>query len=278
MKKKLIVMLSVIAVVTMAVLPCTAAAETELSYDDLKGEYEKLKIKYDTLENSYEELTEEIALLKESLGIGKTAAPEEKSVSEGQFKDEYFEVTDSGWGIHTFSDGAEYYASYGIKIKNLTDQTAQLPVVHITIRDDAEKILASEEQYLMGIAANDEIAWSGDISCGGTQPASVEFSVSCDNFTNSDMVSSKDFEITNTSEIPDMFSAKYTGELTNLSNSDIGSIAITVLYLDNGEIVGGTTGFISSGAKAGQQVAFDVLALFDPPTHTDYEVFAQNWS
>ena len=278
MKKKIITLLSIITVSTMVTLPCTAAAETKLSYEDLKKEYEELKIKYDVLEDSYKQVTDEIALLKESLGVGKTEAPEGKNVSEGQFKDEYFEVINSGWGIHTFSDGAEYYASYGIKIRNLTEQSADLPVIHITVRDADQKILASEEQYLMGIAANDEIAWSGDIDCGSSVPATMEFSVSCDYFKDSDMVNTESFEITNTSEIPDMFSAKYTGELINHSNADISSIAVTVLYLNDGAIVGGTTGFIQNGAKAGEQVVFEVLSLFDPPKHTDYEIHAQNWS
>ena len=206
--------------------------------------------------------------------VHNVSTPESTDPSDLIIVESGYSINDSGYG--------NIYAHYGIIINNPnTDFVASLPSITITAKGSDGAILGTSEQYLFSIAPEDTVSFGGQIDCNGSIPASVDFSLSCNNYTAStattDTVKSSDFVISNTSEILGSYgNVSYTGEIENIGTKDSSMVAVTVLLKNNGSIIYGNTTYIND-LLSGSKKAFEISA-YNVPEHTEYIISAQVWS
>lgn len=185
-------------------------------------------------------------------------------------------LIDSGWGISRSNE--DVYVSYGVVIKNPNDVYMEYPTLNITATDASGRIIAVEEQVFITIAPKDTIQWAFDFDCHGITPSNVSFSVSCSKFTNAvNTIATDKLVIMNTSEReePEILETYFTGELQNNSPKHLDTVALSIIYRNNGKIVGGTTEFIDDVYPYARRTF--QTSDFNAPEHNSVEYFAQSW-
>ena len=194
------------------------------------------------------------------------------------------EIVESGYTVMAPNSIGDIYLTYAVTIKNNNKKMAvDFPVISVTGRSESGSILFSEEQTLGTILPGDTVSWANDvIDCKGETPASVDIKVEGGDFVKpaqsiNNTVPSSDFAIENLSEVPGDFDYAVTGEITNNSDTDYDSVAVTVILKNQGKVVGGFTGY-ADNLSAGKQSAFDISSFMsDLPAHDSIEVVAQGW-
>lgn len=194
------------------------------------------------------------------------------------------EIVESGYTVMAPNSIGDIYLTYAVTIKNNNKKMAvEFPSITVTGRSESGSILFSEEQTLGTILPGDTVSWANDvIDCKGETPASVDIKVEGGDFVKpaqsiNNTVPSSDFTIENLSEVPGDFDYAVTGEITNNSDTDYDSVAVTVILKNQGKVVGGFTGY-ADNLSAGKQAAFDISSFMsDLPAHDSIEVVAQGW-
>lgn len=194
------------------------------------------------------------------------------------------EIVESGYTVMAPNSIGDIYLTYAVTIKNNNKKMAvDFPSITVTGRSESGSILFSEEQTLGTILPGDTVSWANDvIDCKGETPASVDIKVEGGDFVKpvqsiNNAVPSTDFTIENLSEVPGEFDYAVTGEITNNSDTDYDSVAVTVILKNQGKVVGGFTGY-ADNLSAGKQSAFDISSFMsDLPAHDSIEVVAQGW-
>ena len=194
------------------------------------------------------------------------------------------EIVESGYTVMAPNSIGDIYLTYAVTIKNNNKKMAvDFPVISVTGRSESGSILFSEEQTLGTILPGDTVSWANDvIDCKGETPASVDIKVEGGDFVKpaqsiNNAVPSSDFTIENLSEVPGDFDYAVTGEITNNSDTDYDSVAVTVILKNQGKVVGGFTGY-ADNLSAGKQSAFDISSFMSElPAHDSIEVVAQGW-
>ena len=208
-----------------------------------------------------------------------------KKDSEKEEEDQgELEIVESGYTVMAPNSIGDIYLTYAVTIKNNNKKMAvDFPVISVTGRSESGSILFSEEQTLGTILPGDTVSWANDIiDCKGETPASVDIKVEGGDFVKpaqsiNNTVPSSDFTIENLSEVPGDFDYAVTGEITNNSDTDYDSVAVTVILKNQGKVVGGFTGY-ADNLSAGKQSAFDISSFMsDLPAHDSIEVVAQGW-
>jgi hypothetical protein len=205
-----------------------------------------------------------------------TISPEESSSNEPQ----QIVLIDSGWSVSQSSDYTD--VSYAVKIQNPNEKYAVVfPTITITARDAEGKILKNEEQVLHYIAAEDTIMYANNISYEGATPTTVDISVK--NGTNdyeeqddSKYIKISNFSFQNTSENKGSYSTTYTGEITNNSNVDFSTIAISVIYKSGEKLIGGTSGYVDD-LMTGTTMPFEISSWSDISGYDSIEFYAIPW-
>lgn len=204
---------------------------------------------------------------------------------EKEEKDEgELEIVDSGYTVMDPNSIGDIYLTYAVTIKNNNKKmAADFPVITVTGRNEDGSILFSEEHTLGTILPGDTVSWGDDcIDCKGKKPANVEITVDGADFVKPEQAMnvaalSSDFTIENLSEVSGEYDNSVTGEITNNSDTDFESVAVTVILKNQGKIVGGYTGY-ADNLSAGKQSAFDISSFAsDLPAHDSIEVVAQGW-
>lgn len=188
-------------------------------------------------------------------------------------KENKLTVVDSGWSVDD-----QGYVHYGIIIKNEGSQGALFPTIKVTGKDEGGNVVSSDEQTLMSLRPDQEVAWGGQAG-NGTAPATVEFepSVGSDNWQDSD-ANIDMFTIDGVSAQDSGYgTVNFVGEITSqLTDTDMDQVAVSIILRNgDGAIVGGYTGFANNLA-AGATTSFDVLGYGVPP-YADFEAWAQPW-
>lgn len=208
-----------------------------------------------------------------------------KKEMEKEEKDEgELEIVESGYTVMAPNSIGDIYLTYAITIKNNNKKMAvEFPSITVTGRSESGSILFSEEQTLGTILPGDSVSWGDDaVDCKGETPASVDIKVEGGDFVKpersiNNTVPSSDFAIENLSEVPSDFDYAVTGEITNNSDTDYDSVAVTVILKNQGKVMGGFTGY-ADNLSAGKQSAFDISSFMsDLPAHDSIEVVAQGW-
>ena len=121
-------------------------------------------------------------------------------------------------------------------------------------------------------------SFSSIMDCNGIKPNEVDFDIDTGDAQPpaADAIKSSDIEISGTNErVDSLDDTVVTGKLKNNSASDTDSIAVTVLFKKEGEIVCGSTTFVDN-VGAGKEKPFEITE-FEVPDHDSYEVSALDW-
>ena len=207
-----------------------------------------------------------------------------KLVAEEELKDSITDTShvvllDSGYSFLKLHGNTYIY--YGVKIWNPnSSKTIRFPVITVTARADNGTILATDNWTIAGITPNDTIICGNSITCKGTEPSTVEISVS--NKTSSSFLvdgemygiaDTDTFIITNFSQQEDYF----TGDITNASGMYQKSVCINVVFKSGTTITGAAIGF-ANDIEAGETIPFKVIwpsSYYLP--HDSYEVHVMSW-
>lgn len=201
-------------------------------------------------------------------------APAEQTQTAPEPKENKVSLVDSGWSVDE-----QGYIHYGVIIKNEGAQGALFPTVKIVSKDESGNVISSDEQVLMSIRPDQELAWGGQAG-HGTPPATVEFEVSVgsSNWQDSDP-NIEMFRIDGLNVQDSGYGmVHFVGEITSLlEDTNMNQVAVSALLRDaNGAIVGGYTGF-ADNLSAGGTTAFDIIG-YGVPDYATVEAWAQPWS
>lgn len=190
------------------------------------------------------------------------------------------ELVDSAYKCYS-SSGDYKYISYVVTIKNPNKDAAVLyPKIIITAKDADGMILKNDELTLNCIAADDTIIYGNEVMYEGAEAATVDISVSNkdDRYATQDdskFVKQSAFEFGNASEQGGSWK-KITGELTNNSDVDFDTVAVTVVYSKNGERIGGATGYAKE-VDAHATTVFEVSGAHYIDDYDNIELYAIQW-
>lgn len=192
-------------------------------------------------------------------------------------------LVDTGISISSASSYSDtVYINYCGIIKNPnTSVAATFPKIYATVKDGS-MVLTTDSQSGFYIMPGDTIALVGTLSVlksEVTDSTSVYYSVECSDFvsaTNSDMVKSGDFKVSNVSEHNGSYSYTVTGEITNNSSKAVDMAYVAVVMTNDGEIVYSENTFVD-GISAGGTKAFELTSLYDFPEHDAVKVYVQEW-
>ena len=171
------------------------------------------------------------------------------------------------------------YIHYSIILHNPNeDKAIELPTFRITARDEANAVLASEEQTLSIIYPKQDFAYAFLAFEVEKEPKTVDVEV----------LELDDYKIKNVSVLDNpeynplvaintaYRTDKIVGEIQNNNNYDIDNGVISIIFKDDaGKIIGGTSTFIDS-IKANSATPFDV-AIYEKFATDNFEVYANIW-
>jgi len=187
---------------------------------------------------------------------------------------EEIKLLDSGYAL--YSNDYSSYLFYAVEVENPNEEYAiHFPEATITVKDADGKIITTEDEYLPSIAAGETYKYGDNIYLDDDVKGdiTVEISVANDEYAyekqeDSEIVPSKDLEVSNVSENED----SYTGEVTNSSDLDL-DLEVSVIFTKDGKLVGGEKTYVTN-VDAGDTKAFEVLAYSEFADYDGYEVAA----
>lgn len=277
-----------VVILSLSLIGCSSGVSQEqfesvvAERDEYKAQLESISAALDELSNIFggTDGTTSDETTSDETTSDETISDETQEQTENESNEpQKVELVKSGWTTDKRGDYTHVY--YGVEIKNPNDDYAiTFPVITITARDTDGKILKNDEMTLNSIAAGDTITYGNDIFYEGEIPASVDISVSNskNNYKKQDetkYVSTEVFVIENTSENKDSFNTKYTGEITNNSDVDFSDVAVSVVYRLNGELVGGSTGYVDD-VESGMTKVFEISSDYELE-YDSYELHAIQW-
>lgn len=208
----------------------------------------------------------------------ETASSSEPVSTNGQ---QDIQIIDSGYHIVAPNQySSTCYIYYAAKIKNPnTNLIASFPDLIATAKAEDGTILGSSEQMGYYIMPNDTVVLASQMDAGTSVPATVEFSVTAQDYTSSTSTaqpSSADYTIENVSEVQSDFGPKVTGQVTYSGTGECDMIGLTALFLKDGKIVDSAIDFVNNPV-AGTPSSFEITPTSsDVPDHDSVEVYAQN--
>ena len=190
------------------------------------------------------------------------------------------ELIDHGYSVS--KSGKYIDVPYTAVIHNPNEGFAvEYPKIIITCRDESGAILNNEEQTLNYIAASDTITYSNYAFWeGSVLPSSVEISVKTgkDDYTvqSDEFLTADSFEFKNISVKKDSWFTKVTGEITNLADRDVDSIAVSVNFMKDGKYIGGDTSYVDE-IDAGDTAVFDISVTSDIEDYDEVVLSGNEW-
>ena len=186
------------------------------------------------------------------------------------------EIKEQGWSYVKSSWGG--YISYGVAVYNPNGEyLAGFPKVKCTGKDADGKILFSYDENIDYIYPK-ETVFVGSTFNVDEKPATIELSIE---------MSKKDWEsarsvnypknnsqiVSNISEKKDDEMRIYNGEVENTSDTDLDNDILTVIFREDGKIVGANNTY-SDDLDAGQRSIFTIYAN-NVPDYDKYEISAR---
>ena len=192
-------------------------------------------------------------------------------------------LLDSGYTVLPPNSIGSVYLTYVVKIQNQNkDMAAEYTTITITGKNEDGSILFTEDQSIGTILPGDTVYWADDsVNCKNQAPDTVEITVDGARFVPADEVDdtalSSDFIIENLSEVTGSYDKSLTGEITNNSEIDFDDVAVTVVYKQGDEIVGGFHSYVEN-MPAGKRAAFDISSWnLEELEYDSIEVYALSW-
>lgn len=178
-------------------------------------------------------------------------------------------LVDSGWSAENG------YIMYGIVLENKSDKIAEFPTVQITGRDADGKVISSDDMVLSAIQPGETVAF-GSQAGNGNAPATVEFTVLEPDFVSNSMYTAATYELTEVNAVDAGYGMwDFVGEITNTSETDVDSVAVSVLLYKEGAIVAGYTAFVDN-LNAGMTQSFEAMG-YDVPDFDECKAYALVW-
>jgi eukaryotic-like serine/threonine-protein kinase len=206
-----------------------------------------------------------------AVATGATIEPVSSSSSGSS---SILELGETYWAMDDFGN-----LSFVFELKNTSSNTKVLaPQVTITARNAAGEILLSQQSGVMYVYAGQSAWYSGSYMIS-EEPASVDFAI--DPLITMSGGKAATYAVDNIHIASDTsWSTTITGDITCTAAGDTDPIqaALTLVFRDeDGNIVGGTFGVVTSPAE-GQSSSFSINVYDDlPEDYASYEVYAQVW-
>ena len=257
--------------------------------DKIKTDYALLASGEETKTFSYEngEISYSVSMMGQTAIISLVPTETDYSIftpaggSSGSAQDGQQVTLENGtYSWVTDEDSCTLY--YAVKIHNPNEEYAvQFPKIQITARSEDNAILKTEEQTLLGIAANDTIVYANEIYYEGKAPASVDMSVGNEdrNYMHqegSDIIRQADLAISNVNENVGEYETTYTGELTNNSTLDLDTASVILVFKKGEDMIGGICTYVD-GLRSGETKPFEISSYGNLPEFDSYEVYAMQW-
>jgi hypothetical protein len=192
-----------------------------------------------------------------------------------------FEITETTYS--TIDDATDtVYIEWTAVIRNPNEDAYGLfPVIRITARDAAGKVIATDDQTLGEFPPGTSLAFSGQLD-SKEKPAKVEFTYAKVEWhdTKTRAADYKEFSAKQVSfRKGDFGDLTVTGEITNPFAADLDSMAVTALLRDAaGKLVGGGTDFADSLPASGS-LPFELDANFKGKAKVkSVEIMAMPWT
>lgn len=247
----------------------TAVIATEKSEPETEISTEVTSEENTTEENSEENTEKDDCALADAVSASGTVIGE--PVAD-------LEITRAGY---TVSNGYLYYA---VAIHNNNDDKAMItPAFRYTAMADNGAILGTDTQYLNSIYPGQDCVWAFMGFSVSEIPETVKFDIiepDQYNIMPAEMMEHPDFksyEIENLSEKTDPVLGKtITGEVYNPNDYTMNQVAVSVVFLDDNNVIqGGDTTFVD-GLSSHSSVPFSITPMC--PATDNYQVFACSWS
>ena len=206
-----------------------------------------------------------------AVATGATIEPVSSSSSSSS---SVLELGETYWSMDKYGN-----LSYVFELKNTSSNTKVLaPQVTITVRNADGEILLSQQSGVMYVYAGQSAWYSGSYMIS-EEPASVDFAI--DPLITMSGGKAATYAVDNIHIASDTsWSTTITGDITCTAAGDTDPIqaALTLVFRDeDGNIVGGTFGVVTSPAE-GQSSSFSINVYDDlPEDYASYEVYAQVW-
>ena len=246
---------------------------SEVDYTGLAVEVsdeDREKAKKDTegeLEATEDEATEEKSS-KEAENIKKAEEEKTKDVK----------VIDTGYAIEQVGNGVNM-VYYGVEISNPNKYNAILsPNIEITVRNSDGGLVSKQHRTLAGLAPRTRVTFGDTIKCNNGAPDEVSIEVTNTDydivpFEGSDVVMDSDLEVADVKESSVDSKVIYTGKVKNKTDKKIDRVLISVVYYNDGQVVGGSTEYVD-GLKAKGSKNFEVKNKSKFKGYDTYEVYA----
>ena len=224
-----------------------------------------------------------VALMLAACGGAADSAPDEPQAADDSNASEPAKTGESTGEVQLEESGycitEDNYIKYAFTIENASTNTAfEFPDITVTAYDTNGEVLATGNQMMGKIQPGEKQSFGSVMDCNGTKPDKVEFDIDTGEAQSpsEDAIKSSDFEISGTNErMDDIGGTSVTGKLKSNAARDTESVAVTVLFKKEGQIVSGTTTFVDN-VGAGKEKAFEVTE-YEVPEHDSYEVSALDW-
>lgn len=276
--KKRCFLLTVVACLILG--GCSKAGVSQEEYDKVVAERDAYKEALAMTKNGESEEAEVKSTPESAQESTPEPAAETTSDVPGNTTDQQKVVLlNSGWSWTKPHNYVRVY--YAVEIQNPNvDYAVEFPTITVTVKNAEGKIIKNDERVLNSIAANDTILYGSDVSYEGEEPGTVEISVSNgkDHYVRQDdnkYVRSDSFVFTNVSENVGG-NKTYTGEITNNSSADFGTVSLSVIYKKGEELIGGENSFVDD-LEAGTTKVFEVSASSDIGEYDSYSIHAIQW-
>lgn len=182
-------------------------------------------------------------------------------------------------GASWYRSGNYIYQSYSAEVtNNHPTKAAQFGQVTVTLKDADGKIIKSDTTYIGTIAAGDTIRYSDIIMFQGGEPSTISLSVSTADYSfvdNSNAIPSSKLSVSNINYISGDYYSRITGEVHNSSSKDSSMTRVSVIFMKDGKVVGGTFDYVFN-LNHGTSTSFEILVNNSVPFDS-YQVVATPW-
>lgn len=182
-------------------------------------------------------------------------------------------------GASWYRSGNYIYQSYSAEVtNNHPTKAAQFGQVTVTLKDASGKIIKSDTTYLGTIAAGDTIRYSDVIMFQGGEPSTISLSVSTTDYSfvdNSNAIRSSQLSVSNVNYVSGNYYDRITGEVRNSSSKDSSMTRISVIFMRDGKVIGGTYDYVRN-LNHGSSTSFEIL-VNNSTQFDSYQVVATPW-
>lgn len=187
-------------------------------------------------------------------------------------------MVNSGYSVESLG-GGNSLIYYAVELNNPNKYNAIVsPNIEITVLDKDGRVLTKQNRSLFAVAPGDTFCFGDAINCPKGTPDDVKITVENNDydfktFEGSGIHSVKDLKVSDANEDHSGDQTTFSGTITNESAEDLGGVVASVVFMKDGNIIGGVTEQIGS-ITAGDTVDFNIAAKSGFSDYDSYEVYA----